>query len=295
MPDTLELSACYRYCEAVARSRHHNFPVASRFVPSQLRKHIWAVYAFARAADDFADEAQYEGRRAIELDRWEEHLEDCFHGETPQHPVFVALDDTIRRFDLPITPFTSLITGFRSDLENQTFGSFQELLGYTSLAAEPVGQLVLYLSGFRDLTLLRGASELATALALCKFWQDLRDDLQRGRLYMPTEDLTHFGVTREAMAAGQPESGFADLLRYLVLRTQAVFARARPMVESVGDDIAVEMAIAWHGGGRILEKIAALGPDLLRGRPRLHSGDKALVVSRAIAWRGSTLPGRFWL
>jgi squalene synthase HpnC len=294
-PDTLELSACYRYCEAIARSRHHNFPVASRFVPSQLRKHIWAVYAFARGADDFADEARYEGRRSLELDRWEENLEACFHGEDPKHPVFVALADTIRRFDLPITPFSALLAGFRSELENQTFSSFQELRNYTSLAAEPVGQLVLYLSGFRDPALLRGAAELASALALAKFWQDLRDDLQRGRLYVPTEDLAHFGVTRASMEAGRAEEGFDALLDYLVLRTRAVFARARPMIDHVGDDIAVEMAITWHGGNRILEKTRAFGPRLLTGRPRLNSADKALVVTRALAWRGGSLPGRFWL
>jgi squalene synthase HpnC len=294
-PDNLELGACYRYCEAMARSRHHNFPVASRFVPSHLRKHIWAVYAFARGADDIADEPQFEGRRSVELDRWEQRLEECFHEETPEHPVFVALLDTIRRFDLPITPFSALLAGFRTDLDTQQFASYQELRSYTALAAQPVGQLFLYLSGFRDPSLLRHVDELANALAEAKFWQDMAHDLQHGRCYVPTEDLRHFNVTLKRLQTLKPENGFKDLVHFLVARTRSVFMRARPLVQQVGDDIAVEMAISWHGGMRILDKIDANAGSLLVKRPHLNNADKAMVVSKALAWRGGSLPRRLWL
>lgn len=295
LPENLELGACYRYCEAMARARHHNFPVASRFVPSHLRKHIWAVYGFARVADDFADEPEYEGRRSLELDRWEQRLEDCFHGETPDHPVFVALADTIRRFDLPITPFTSLLSGFRTDLDAGKFASYQELRAYTALAAQPVGQLFLYLSGCREPGLLRHVNELANALAEAKFWQDMAHDLGRGRLYVPIDDLRHFGVTVPRLEGLSPENGFADLVHFLVARTRASFMRARPLVQQVGDDIAVEMAISWHGGMRILEKIDANAANLLTKRPQLGNADKAMVVSKALAWRGGSIPRRLWL
>ena len=294
-PETLELEACYRYCEAVARSRHHNFPVASRFVPSHLRKHIWAVYAFARAADDYADEPEFEGRRSLELDRWEQKLEDCFHNKPPDHPVFVALLDTIRRFDLPITPFSALLTGFRTDLDTTRFATYQDLRSYTALAAQPVGQLVLYLSGVRDPSLLRHVDELANALAEAKFWQDMAHDLKQGRCYVPSEDLRHFDITHKRLENLQPENGFVDLVHFLVARSRAVFMRARPLVHKVGDDIAVEMAISWHGGMRILDKIDASGSHLLTQRPRLNSADKAMVVSKALAWRGGSLPRRIWL
>jgi squalene synthase HpnC len=296
LPETLELDACYRYCEAMARARHHNFPVASRFVPSHLRKHIWAVYAFARTADDYADEPEFEGRRSLELDRWEGRLESCFHGETPDHPVFVALADTARRFDLPITPFAALLAGFRTDLEAKRFGTYQDLRAYTALSAEPVGQLFLYLSGFRDPHLLRYVDALASALAEAKLWQDIRHDLiKRDRVYVPFEDLSHFGVTIAGLKAEEPEEGFDDLVRFLVARTRALFMRARPLIERVGDDIAVEMAISWHGGMRILDKIEHAGADLFVRRPQLNNADKALVVSRALAWRGGSLPRRLWL
>src|SRR5262249_23715385 len=126
-PQPLELEACYRYCEAVARARHHNFPVASPFAASRLRPPIFAIYAFRRSADDCADEPQYDGRRASELDRWEERLIACFHGEPAEHPVFVALVDTIEKFDLPVTPFSALISGLRTDLEMRRYATYQEL------------------------------------------------------------------------------------------------------------------------------------------------------------------------
>jgi squalene synthase HpnC len=294
-PRPLELQACYRYCEALARSRHHNFPVASRFLSSRVRPHAFAVYAFARTADDFADEPAYAGRRALELDRWEGMLEACYHGETPEHPVWVALADTIGTFELPITPFASLLAGFRADLETARYATFQDLRGYTALAAEPVGELFLYLCGYRELSLHRHAHDLAAGLALAHFWQDIPADLERGRVYVPEEDLRHFGLGAEALRvgdAGGDVQALDALLRFQVVRTRSLFERARPLIDRLGDDIAVEMAISWHGGMRILEKIYAAGARVLRERPRLTRYDKALVVTRAVAWRGGSLGRR---
>ncbi|HLU65326.1 MAG TPA: squalene/phytoene synthase family protein [Kofleriaceae bacterium] len=297
-PSPLELAACYRYCEALARSRHHNFPVASRFLSSRLRPHALAVYAFARTADDFADEPRFAGRRALELDRWEDMLEACYHGQVPEHPVYVALADTISSFDLPITPFSSLLAGFRADLETSRYSTFQDLRGYTALAAEPVGDLFLYLSGYRDPALLGYGRDLATGLALAHFWQDIPADLARGRVYVPEEDLRHFGLAppdlRAAGASERPELSprLDALFRFQVARTRSLLERARPLVDLLGDDIAVEMAISWHGGMRILDKIYAAGARVLRERPRLTRYDKAQVVSRAVAWRGGSLARR---
>jgi hydroxysqualene synthase len=297
-PRPLELAACYRYCEALARSRHHNFPVASRFLSSRLRPHIFAVYAFARAADDFADEASYAGRRALELDRWEQMLEDLYHGEVPDHPVFVALADTIATFDLPITPFSSLLAGFHTDLETARYATFPDLRGYTARAAEPVGRLFLYTSGYRDPALIGYIDDLSSGLALAHFWQDLTADLARGRLYVPEEDLRHFQLDPSDLRAPGAHERHAiagrltSLLRYEVVRTRSLFERARPLVDEVGDDIAVELAITWHGGMRILDKIYSAGAAVLGQRPRLTSYDKAQVVSRAVAWRGGSLARR---
>jgi squalene synthase HpnC len=291
-PHPLELEACYRYCEALARSRHHNFPVASRFLSSRLRPHAFALYAFARTADDFADEPAYQGRRALELDRWEAMLEALYHGEVPDHPVFVALADTIATFELPITPFASLLAGFRTDLETTSYSTFPELRGYTALAAEPVGELFLWVSGYREPSLLRFGHELAAGLALAHFWQDIPADLARGRLYVPEEDLRHFGVAASDLRDRAASPALDALLRYQVVRTRSVFERARPLIDAVGDDLAVELAISWYGGMQILDKIYAAGARVLTERPHLTSVDKAQVVSRAVAWRGGSLARR---
>lgn len=291
LPPTLELGACYRYCESLVRARHHNYPVASMFARSALRKHIFALFAFARVADDFADEASYEGRRARELDRWEEQLHAAYRGRA-DHPVFIALADTADRFALPITEFSELLSGFRTDLERRRYATFDELRAYTRQAAEPVGRLLLYIGGYRAPELHAFADDLSTAVAVARLVQDIPADWNRGRVYVPAEDLRHFGVTEEDIAARRVSHSIENLVHYEVARTRALFERARPLVDMIGADLAVELALTWHGGMRILDKIEGVGGRLFAERPHLGPIDKALVVARAVAWRGETLPPR---
>ena len=291
LPPTLELEACYRYCEALCRARHHNYPVASMFARSALRKHIFALFAFARVADDFADEPSFEGRRVRELDRWEEQLHAAYRGSA-DHPVFVALADTVDRFALPITEFTELMSGFRTDLERLRYATFDELRGYTRQAAEPIGRLLLYIGGYRAPELHAYAEDMATAIAVARLVQDIPSDWMRGRVYVPAQDLRHSGVTEADISARRISPAVGNLVRFLVARTRSLFARSRPLVDVVGADLAVELALTWHGGMRILDKIESMGPKLFAQRPRLGQLDKALVVGRALAWRGETLPPR---
>jgi squalene synthase HpnC len=291
LPPTLELDACYRYCEALVHARHHNYPVGSMFARSALRKHIFALFAFARVADDIADERSFEGRRARELDRWEEQLNDAYRGRA-DHPVFVALADTADRFALPITEFTELLSGFRTDLERRRYATFDELRAYTRQAAEPVGRLLLYIGGYRAPELHAFADDLSSAVAVARLIQDVPADWSRGRVYLPAEDLRHFGVTEADIASRRISNAVGNLVRYEVARTRALFERARPLVDVVGADLAVELALTWHGGMRILDKIAATGDHLFAQRPQLNALDKAVVLARALAWRGETLPPR---
>jgi squalene synthase HpnC len=292
LPPSLELDACYRYCEALVHAHHHNYPVGTMFARSHLRKHIWAMFAFARVADDFADEAAYEGRRARELDRWEELLHETYYNRPPEHPVFIALADTIKRFSLPIVEFTQLLSGFRTDLEARRYATWNDLRSYTRQSAEPVGHLLLYIGGYRAPELHAFADDLSSGLAFARLIQDMPSDWARGRVYIPAQDLRHFGVTEADIASRRSSHNVGNLVRYLVARTRALLERGRPLAEMVSADLAVELAIMWHGGARILDKIAAAGPDLFAERPRLNSVDKALVVTRAVAWRGETLGPR---
>jgi len=291
LPATLELEACYRYCEALVHARHHNYPVGSMFARSELRKHIFALFAFARVADDFADERAFEGRRARELDRWEEQLIDAYRGRA-EHPVFVALADTADRFALPITEFVELLAGFRTDLERRRYATFDELRAYTRQSAEPVGRLLLYIGGYRAPELHAFADDLSSAVAVARLIQDVPADWARGRVYLPAEDLRHFGVAEADIASRRVSPAVGNLVRYEVARTRALFERARPLVDVVGADLAMELALTWHGGMRILDKIEATGQRLFAQRPRLNTADKAIVLARALAWRGETLPPR---
>lgn len=291
LPPSLEIEPCYRYCEALCRAKHHNYPVGSMFARSHLRKHIFAVFAFARVADDFADEPAYEGRRARELDRWEEQLHQAYRGHA-EHPVFVALADTADKFALPITEFSELLSGFRTDLERLRYATFDELLSYTRQAAEPLGRLLLYIGGYRAPELHAYAENLSTAIAIARLIQDVPSDWERGRVYLPAEDLRHFGVTEQDIATRRITPAVGNLVRFEVARTRALFERARPLVDVVGSDLAVELALTWHGGMRILDKIEHTGKRLFAERPRLNPVDKAIVLTRALAWRGETLPPR---
>ena len=206
--------------------------------------------------------------------------------------MFVALADTADRYALPITEFTELLSGFRTDLERRRYTTFDELRAYTRQAAEPVGRLLLYIGGYRAPELHAYADDLSTALAVARLFQDVPADWNRGRVYLPAEDLRHFGVTEADIASRRISDSIGNLVRYEVARGRALFERARPLVDVVGADLAVELALTWHGGMRILDKIEHVGSHLFAQRPELGTADKAIVLGRALAWRGETLPPR---
>jgi len=270
----------YGYCEAYARSHGETFPVASRFVPSELRPHLMALYAFARSADDFADEPEYEGRRQEALDRWEDHLRSAAHGEAT-HPVFVALSDTIERRDLPVPALEDLLDAYRMDLEVKRYGSFGALRGYTSKSAEPVGRLILALFGYRQMELVRYADDISTALQLTNFWQDLSADIARDRFYVPAEDLHYFRVSEAELRALRPTDGTRALLRYEVARTRALFEKGRPLLSELDNDLKLELALIWLIGMAILDKIEDADHDVFTRRLTIGKRDKALVLARA--------------
>jgi squalene synthase HpnC len=274
----------YAFCERMARGHYENFPVASRFVPARLRRHVWAIYAFARSADDFADEPRYAGRRVEALDYWEDQLHRAFHGEA-DHPVFVALRDTIDRCELPITPLEDLLTAFRMDLSVSRYATFAALQNYCARSAHPVGRLVLYIFGYRDPALQRYSDDLCTALHLTNFLQDVGVDLAKDRIYLPSEDLLHFGVSERALYARIETPELRDLMRFQVARARALFERGRPLIDKVGRDLGFELALIWNGGSTILDKIEAVDYDVFHRRPQLNTADKARMVARALAMR----------
>jgi squalene synthase HpnC len=279
-PGPWSVERAYGYCEDFARAHTESYPVASRFVPPELRRHLVALYAFARSADDFADEPEYEGRRAEALDRWEEALVRCSHGEA-EHPVFVALADTIEKRDLPIPPLTDMLTAFRMDLDVRRYATFQALRGYTVRSADPVGRLLLALFGYRDPALVRYADEMSTALQLTNFWQDVAADAARDHIYIPADDLHHFGVAEPDVKALKLTPALRDLLRFEITRTRALYERGRPLLEKVGKDLRMELTLIWLVGTTILDKIEAADYDVFAHRPSIRRRDQAVIMARA--------------
>jgi squalene synthase HpnC len=286
------LAAAYAYCEALTRAHHENFPVASVFLPSRLRPHVLALYAFVRAADDFADEPEYEGRRQAELDRWDDQLQRAWHGDA-DHPIFVALADTADKFELPITPLQDILNAFHMDLTTRRYPTWKSLEGYMRLSAAPIGRLLLYIFGVRDEIQHRFAEELAFALALTNFWQDIATDLGRDRIYLPQEDLRHFSVTEADLVARRQTPELAALVRYVCARAHAQYERARPIVDLVPDQLGVEVAMFQFGGSRALAKIERHAHQVFGERVDLSSSDKAIVLAQALRARGRGLRTRF--
>jgi squalene synthase HpnC len=270
----------YEYCEEFARAHHESFPVASHFVPAEIRPHLIAVYAFARAADDFADEPEYEGRRDEALDAWHEELHRCFHGEA-SHPVFVALQDTIDKRSLPLPPFEDLLAAFRMDMQVKRYSTFANLRGYTARSAEPVGRLLLSLFGYRNAEFVRFSDEISTALQLTNFWQDVAADAARDHIYLPAEDLHFFGVTEAELKALKPTKAIKEMLRYQVARTRALFERGRPLLGKLGTDLKFELGLIWLIGMAILDKIEDADFDVFTHRPTIGATDKAKILAKA--------------
>jgi squalene synthase HpnC len=270
----------YAYCDEFVQAHHEIYPVASRFVPAEIRPHLMAIYAFARSADDFADEPAYEGRRNEALARWEDELNRAAHGEAT-HPVFVALADTMERRNLPIPPFEDLLSSYRSDMDVRRYATFSALRSYTARSSDPVGRLLLALFGYRQAELVRYADEISTALQLTNFWQDVAKDAARDHIYLPTEDLHFFGVSEADIKALKPTKAIKDLLRYQVARTRALYERGRPLLGMLGNDLKLELGLIWLVGTTILEKIEAADYDVFTQRPAIGRRDKALIMAKA--------------
>lgn len=285
---TLEES--YAFCERIARGHFDSYALARRFVPEALRPHVWALYAFARTADDFADEPRYLDRRRALLDHWEAELERACHGEA-DHPIFIALADTIEKRNLSISPLRDLLNAYVMDLSVTRYTTARQLESYAGLAAQPIGRLFLQLLGLgsspggqADPTLQRFSDEICLGLQIAKVCQDVALDLARNRIYLPAEDLHHFGVTEDMLRAKKSSPELRDLIRFQVARARCLLERGRPLIEQlrrIDASLAFQVALVFHAGTALLDQIEANGFDVLARRPRITPADKAEVLSRA--------------
>ncbi len=277
------LRAAYAQCREISRRHYENFPTASYLVGRDKRDALAAIYSFARAADDFADEPGegLPGERLQALALWRERLQECFSRplEEIQHPVFLALGDATRRYKLSFTNLDNLLRAFEQDVRMNRHPDFPSLAAYCTRSANPVGRLVLELFDYRDAELFQLSDCICSALQLANFWQDVAVDLSRDRVYLPLDDLGRFGLTLEdlnrflASHAPVTDARWRGLMAFQVERTRAMFGQGKDLPERVGSDLRRQLRLTWLGGMSILEKIEAAEYDVFRRRPTLRLKD----------------------
>lgn len=269
------------YCRRITEGHYENFPVASLFIPPRLRQHIANIYAFARIADDFADEPAFEGIRMERLDEWEEELSFAYRGKSI-HPVFVALSETIHQFSLPEKLFKDLIHAFKIDVVKNRYKNFDEILYYCRHSANPVGRLVLLLFGYENDEWFSWSDSICTALQLANFWQDVSVDLKKNRIYIPQEEMVEFGVTEYDLEDGRLTDGLRKLITFQVERTEDLFLKGKPLCTAIPDKrLRLELKLTWQGGMTILQKIRANGYNVFK-RPSLARTDWLRILTKTL-------------
>jgi squalene synthase HpnC len=301
------LAEAQQYCARLAHSHYENFSVVTWFLPKHLHQHFYNVYAYCRISDDLGDEVGDPQQALALLDEWEAELNATYlslvepapvdvrrevekleaefpspNKVSPRHPVFIALRETIREFDIPREPFAGLLTAFRQDQTVTRYSTFEGVLGYCKNSANPVGHLVLYLCGYRDAERQQLSDYTCTALQLANFWQDIAVDYGKGRIYLPLESLAKFGVAEGDIADRRATPQFREMMKFEVGRARDWFRMGLPLAGKVDKHLAIDIEWFSRGGLAILDAIERQDYDVLERRPAISKARKLWLVARAL-------------
>src|SRR4030095_393001 len=282
------VNSSFKYCEEIAKKHYENFPVASLLLPKEKRKYIFSVYAFARAADDFADEPGIEvGKEKMLtlLDEWGAKLNDCYNGKM-YDPIFIALNRTVNDCMIPIETLENLLKAFKQDVVKTRYKSFDEVLDYCKNSANPVGRLVLMIFGAIDEVFFKYSDKICTALQLTNFWQDAARDMAIDRVYLPEEDMNRFGYSYNELYEKKYNESFKKLMEFEVERTQNIFEEGKKLIELTAEKkylrkLSKELKLTWLGGTKILSKIKEIDYDVFSKRPKISSTDKLKIFMKS--------------
>lgn len=276
-PPMTSVADAFAYCENIARSHYENFTVGSAFLPKDRRAHVYNLYAYSRTVDDLGDEA--EGDRLKLLDDFEAQLRLCWGG-APTQPLFVALQETIRLFDIPIEPFMRLIEANRMDQRISRYETFADLRHYCRHSADPCGRLFLYVFGYRDAARHELSDPICTALQLTNFWQDVPIDWAKGRVYLPREDLRRFNYAEDDIARQVYDDRFKALLKFEVDRARALFNEGKALLATLDGRAKFDVRLFRLGGMALLDAIEKADYNVYAKRPTISkSGKMALMVA----------------
>jgi squalene synthase HpnC len=269
----------------MARAGGENFPVASRVLPRRVREHLLALYGFARLVDELGDDdSRPSVDRLAALDWLEGEIERAYAGDA-RHSLVVRLQATVRECALPPGPFLRLIEANRVDQRVARYDTWEQLLGYCHLSADPVGELVLGVFGAATPERVRLSDRICTALQLVEHWQDVAEDLCAGRIYLPAEDLARFGCTDRDLAQPTADWRVKGLIAFEVARTRDLLQEGAPLVGTLHGRERLAIAAFVSGADAALGAIERAGFDVLRGPPRAGRVRRAAALTRTLAER----------
>jgi len=285
MPTTTLIQA-YTYCEQLAKSHYENFPVASILLPKHLRLPVSVIYAFARSADDFADEGDLTPTERYELlANYHQELDNIQHAKSSNHPIFIALADVIQQFNLPLELFHDLLNAFEQDIETKSYQNFEQILDYCRQSANPVGRLLLYLNNQASAENLSYSDHICTGLQLINFLQDIQQDyLENQRFYIAQDDMQSFQLNDQKLGAfiqsntqltGQVKQLYDSQLK----KTRDIFMAGKPLIKNLNGRFGFEIRAIFYGGLCILNKLDEI--QYLSKRPRLNPGDKITLFFKS--------------
>lgn len=282
--DRPSLAEAQAWCRGLATTHYENFHVATWFLPRKVRPHFESIYAYCRVADDLGDEVADPAVAMRLLDEWGSMLDECY--DTParsMHPVFIALHKTVRECGVPRGLFHDLLHAFRLDQVKTEYDTWDELLLYSHYSANPVGRLVLWVCGYRDESIALLSDKVCTALQLANFWQDVVEDAERGRRYIPGEAIERYGVDEGQILGRVFTPEFGAMIESLVARTRAMMREGGAISSQVDRELAVTLDLFTKGGEAILDGITAQNFDVLRGRPVVTKRKKLSLLAGALA------------
>lgn len=278
-----DLETAYNHCQRLARRHYENFPVASFALPKALRRPVAVIYAFARAADDFADEGDLTADERLQrLDDYRSKLTACARGAPATDPVFVALGDVLLRHALPVQLFHDLLTAFTMDVTTTRYATFDDVLHYCRHSANPVGRLLLHLYGHDSEINLRQSDAVCTALQLINFWQDLGQDYdENNRIYVPLEDIERFGVNEEQFAKKITGRALRNLMDFQIQRARELMESGAPLGRRLPGRLGFELRLTIETALSILAALQRNSHDAF-ARPRLTKRDWLRGIWRAV-------------
>jgi len=283
-PSGCSVAEAERYTRWLATHHYENFNVVSWLLPRRLHQHFYNLYAYCRWADDLGDEVSDPAKALALLSEWEQELRNCYAGE-PSHPVFIALRETITALDIPREPFSDLLVAFRQDQTVHRYANWNDVFAYCRYSANPVGRLVLYLCGYRDMERQLLSDATCTALQLANFWQDVARDLEKGRIYIPLEALAAYGLVEDDIVQRHFDTRYVSLMKELVARTRQLFAEGMPLARSVDPALRVDIEMFSRGGLAVLDAIEAVGYNTLQHRSSIPKSKQVRLLVRALIQR----------